>query len=571
MASEPPDTTRMAAILELVLRIGEGDLSARGALSAAQDDLDGVVAGLNMLAEELEAERAARKLAEGLLRDELDAYEQAPALFASLEAESLTVLKCNATLAAAVDLPKDAIVARSIFELHTPECRPALRAALEAIASGHSAHETDFELLRAGRPPLLVQMSASLVQESDGQARRIRVVWRDVTEQKALEGQLIQAQKLQGIGQLAGGIAHDFNNLLTVILSTVSLASAGLPRGSQLADDLAQIGAAAEHGAELTHGLLAFSRKSLVKPKATTWRAVVESAQKLLHRLIPETILIEITHSADPWEVLVDAVQFGQIVVNLAINASDSMPSGGTLTIETANVVLDDVYAASHLNVAPGEYAMLCVSDTGVGMPKEVRERAFEPFFTTKPPGKGTGLGLAICYGIVQQARGSIWLYSEPGRGTTVKVYVPRLRGAKEVAEAEATPAPAVGGTETILVAEDDARVRSLTVRILRGAGYRVLEATNGRHALDLAAAHRGKIELVVTDVMMPEMGGRPLVDALRERGIVARALFVSGYTENSIVHQGVLEDDIEFLPKPFGPLTLLERVRVLLSRPLKA
>jgi CheY-like chemotaxis protein len=355
--------------------------------------------------------------------------------------------------------------------------------------------------------------------------------------------------------------------MLTVIVGTASMARESAPPGSPLADDLEQIEAAAHQGAELTRGLLAFSRKSVLRPRTTTLVAVVETAQKLLRRLIGADVRIETKHGDDPWSVLVDVVQFEQIVVNLAINGRDAMPEGGTLTIETANVVLDDAYAAAHLNVTPGEFAMLSVSDTGVGMTREVRERAFEPFFTTKAAGKGSGLGLAVCYGIVQQAHGSVWLYSEPGRGTTVKIYVPRATEAEQGSDESPAARVDAGGTETILVAEDDTRVRDITTRILRSAGYRVLEATNGKHALDLAVAHPGTIDLVITDIMMPEMGGRPLVDALRQRGIVARALFVSGYTESSIVQQGVLDTGVEFLPKPFGPATLLERVRMLLTQ----
>jgi two-component system cell cycle sensor histidine kinase/response regulator CckA len=391
-------------------------------------------------------------------------------------------------------------------------------------------------------------------------------VWRDVTEQKRLEGQLMQSQKLQGIGQLAGAVAHDFNNLLTVILATAVVAKDEAMPGSPLAEDLGQIQAAADSGAELTRGLLAFSRRTVVKPRPTSLTEVVERAARLLGRLLGEGIRLDLRVEPEAWPVLVDPAPFEQVVMNLALNARDAMPQGGTLTIETANVTHDRAYAAAHLDVVPGDYVMLAVSDTGVGMTDEIRERAFEPFFTTKPQGKGTGLGLAICYGIVQQAQGSLWLYSEVGRGTTVKVYVPRMADGDGDVETPEGGEQALYGSETLLVAEDDARVRGLTVRILRRAGYRVLEATNGKHALDVAAGHPGTIDLVVTDVMMPEMGGRQLVDELKRRGLVTRALFVSGYTENSIVHQGVLEEGIEFLAKPFGPGMLLERVAGLLA-----
>jgi two-component system cell cycle sensor histidine kinase/response regulator CckA len=562
----PATDARIEAILELILRLGNRELGARGELTDARDELDGIVSGLNMLADELEGERAERMRVEALLRDEVAAYEDAPGLFCLLDAGDLRVIKCNTTLAQTLGRPKSAIVGTSVLELHTEACRVVAATAFATLLGGEPPANAAFDLLRGDGEPVHVQLAAAVTRDPSGRPERVRVVWRDVTEQKRLEGQLMQSQKLQGIGQLAGAVAHDFNNLLTVILATAIVAKDEAMPGSPLAEDLAQIQAAADSGAELTRGLLAFSRRTVVKPRPTSLTEVVERAARLLGRLLGEGIRLDLRVEPDAWPVLVDPGPFEQVVMNLALNARDAMPGGGTLTIETANVTLDRAYAAAHLDVVPGDYVMLAVSDTGVGMTDEIRERAFEPFFTTKTQGKGTGLGLAICYGIVQQAQGSLWLYSEVGRGTTVKVYVPRMADGDGDVEAAEEGESALSGSETLLVAEDDARVRGLTVRILRRAGYRVLEATNGKHALDVAAGHPGTIDLVVTDVMMPEMGGRQLVDELKRRGLVTRALFVSGYTENSIVHQGVLEEGIEFLAKPFGPGMLLERVAGMLA-----
>jgi two-component system, cell cycle sensor histidine kinase and response regulator CckA len=560
-----PDTDpRLAEILELILRLGEGDLDARGKLSESRDDLDGIVAGLNMLADELGAEREARLRVEELLRDEIDAYENAPGLFCSLDASTLEVLKCNTTLALALGRTKAQLLGCVVTELHTEGCREAVRVALEAIAQGRPSRRMDFELERAGCAPLVVQMGASATRNEQGAAKRIRLVWRDVTEQRSLESQLLQAQKLEGIGRLAGGIAHDFNNMLTIIVGNASMAKASSSPGSQVAEDLEQIEEAAQRGAELTRGLLAFSRKTVIRPRAATLAAIVENAQMLLRRLIGDDVRIETDHAPDPWSVLVDVAQFEQIIVNLAINSRDAMPEGGTLTLVTENVVVDDSYPSAHPDVQPGHYARLSVSDTGVGMAREVRERAFEPFFTTKPPGKGTGLGLAVCYGVVQQANGRVSLDSEPGRGTTVKIYLPQSSEHEGRAEVPVVTSPSEGGTETILLAEDDARVREINARILRSAGYRVLEAVNGKQALDLALAFEGTIDLVLSDVMMPEMGGPQLVDELRRRNLVCRAILVSGYTERDVLQRS--DGEVEFLGKPFGPAILLERVRMLLA-----
>ena len=488
----PATDVRIEAILELILRLGNGEFGARGELTDARDELDGIVSGLNMLADELEGERAERMRVEALLRDEVAAYEDAPGLFCLLDAGDLRVLKCNATLARTLGRPKSAIVGASVLELHTEACRVVAATAFATLLGGEPPANAAFDLACDAGEPVHVQLAAAVTRDAAGVPERVRVVWRDVTEQKRLEGQLMQSQKLQGIGQLAGAVAHDFNNLLTVILATAVVAKDEAMPGSPLAEDLGQIQAAADSGAELTRGLLAFSRRTVVKPRPTSLTEVVERAARLLGRLLGEGIRLDLRVEPEAWPVLVDPAPFEQVVMNLALNARDAMPQGGTLTIETANVTLDRAYAAAHLDVAPGDYVMLAVSDTGVGMTDEIRERAFEPFFTTKPQGKGTGLGLAICYGIVQQAQGSLWLYSEVGRGTTVKVYVPRMADGDGDVETPDGGEQALYGSETLLVAEDDARVRGLTVRILRRAGYRVLEATNGKHALDVAAGHPG-------------------------------------------------------------------------------
>lgn len=556
---------RVAALLEVIYRLGEGDLTARGELSPEEDELDGLTAGLNMLAEELEEAAHARRVAERRLADEVVAYDNAPALFCSLDARTLRVVKSNAMLATALGYTKDELGEFCVLDLHAEGCRQSAAQAFQSVVEGVALAQTEFELLCRDGKRCQVELSASLARGERGDPDRIRVVWRDVTEQRQLERQLAQAQKLQAIGQLAGGIAHDFNNLLTVIIGASELALQ-TDTSTACRDDLLQIQAAARSGAELTNGLLAFSRRSVVQPKPTTLPRVIAGAKTLLSRLLDEAIKIVFLDAPDPWTVLVDSAQFEQVLINLSINARDSMPDGGTLTIETANVQLGPDYIDTHLHVTPGDYAMLAVSDTGTGMDAETRERAFEPFFTKKPRGKGTGLGLAICYGLIRQAGGSISLYSEPGQGTTVKLYLPRSGVSAEQSEPRPKHEPSRRAKGTILVVEDDEQVRHLTVRVVRSAGFTVIEAQDGLQAIERAKAQGRPVDLVLTDVIMPSMSGRELVDALLEYGFAKKALFVSGYTENSIAHHGVLDAGIEFLSKPFSPHALLDRINELLA-----
>ncbi len=389
----------------------------------------------------------------------------------------------------------------------------------------------------------------------------------DITEHKRLRSQLLQAQKMEAIGQLAGGVAHDFNNLLTAISGYASFAHKALPPGSTVRDDVSQILAASERAANLTRQLLAFSRRQIIAPRVTDLNEVIAGMGKMLRRLINENIELVTVPASRLGLVKVDPGQTEQVLLNLVVNASDAMPEGGRLTIETANVELDEEYARRHVSVVPGDYVVIAVSDTGCGMSEEIQARIFEPFFSTKEPGKGTGLGLATCYGIVRQSGGHIWLYSEPGKGTTFKIYFPRVDTAKQSAEdvEDASPSRA-RPTQTILLVEDEASVRSFAARVLREAGYTTLEAANGAEALALANDHSDPIDLLVTDVVMPQMGGKELGERIREKHPRIKVLYVSGYTANSVVHQGVVEDGIVFLHKPFTLSSLTRKVREVLE-----
>jgi PAS domain S-box-containing protein len=397
------------------------------------------------------------------------------------------------------------------------------------------------------------------------EAKRVAV------ERERLEARLRESQKLEAIGQLAGGVAHDFNNILTAMFGNVELATgevrAHYPEAARLQEGLHQIERSAQRAAALTRQLLAFSRRQVMRPKVLDLNRMLNEVEKLLRRLITEDIDLRLVRSAAPATVKADPGQLEQVVVNLVVNARDAMPEGGKLTVETGNAVLDEAYVASHPEAKAGAHVLLAVSNTGTGIEPETLKHIFEPFFTTKPLGQGTGLGLSTVYGIVKQAGGHVSVYSEVGQGSTFRVYLPLVPAAPEVVAAEERERILPTGTETILVCEDDLAVRDLTARMLREAGYCVLEARRPRDALQLAAEHDGPLHLLVTDVIMPELNGRKLAAAITARRPDVRTLYVSGYTSNVIAHHGVLDSGVEFLAKPFSRRQLLERVREVLDR----
>jgi signal transduction histidine kinase len=389
----------------------------------------------------------------------------------------------------------------------------------------------------------------------------------ELVERRQLEVQLVQAQKMEGIGQLAGGIAHDFNNILVAISGYTHLAREALPPDHTAHTDLFEVQKAAGRAVNLTRQLLAFARRQITDPQPINLNTLLDDMKLMLRRLVREDIELTVRPAPDLWTTLADPGQMEQVLINLVVNARDAMPDGGQLVIETANVVLDEEYAHRHVAVTSGLYVLLAVSDTGVGIDQETLQHVFEPFFTTKQPGEGTGLGLSTCYGIVKQNGGNIWIYSEVGQGTTVKVYLPRTAGAAVAPHEYAEPEAVLGGSETVLLVEDEAAVRELIVRTLRAYGYQVLEADNGEAALRIAALYRDtRIHLLLTDVVMPHMGGRALADRIVQSRPALKVLFTSGYTDNAIVHHGRLDRGINFLPKPFTPLALVRKVREVLD-----
>jgi PAS domain S-box-containing protein len=391
----------------------------------------------------------------------------------------------------------------------------------------------------------------------------------DVTERRALEQQLRQSQKMEAIGRLAGGIAHDFNNLLMVISGYSEFLLERLGPDQTLRGPAKEIATAAERATSLTRQLLAFSRKQMLTPKVLDLNAVVTENLKMLTRLIGEDIDLVMIPGPELGAVKADPGQVEQVILNLAVNARDAMPQGGRLTIETANVTLDEAYARVHSPVQPGEYTMLAITDTGVGMDSDTQSHIFEPFFTTKGP-KGTGLGLSTVYGIVKQSGGYIWVYSEPGKGTSFKIYMPHVT-AEEVAAVEqpaaVVSAPVETPRETILVVEDEVNLRRLTRQFLENQGYDVVEAADGAAAVQICVAHQGAIHLLLTDVIMPGMNGRELAQRVSEIRPNMKVLYMSGYTENAIGHNGTLDAGITLLQKPFTLQALKAKVREVLDQ----
>jgi PAS domain S-box-containing protein len=385
-------------------------------------------------------------------------------------------------------------------------------------------------------------------------------------ESAALQEQLRQSQKMEAVGRLAGGIAHDFNNLLTVIQGNCQLALIDLRKEDPLRKNMGEVNEASEKAAELTRQLLAFSRKQILEMKVLDLNLILQRLDKMLHRLLGEDIELVTILTEGIGKVKADPGQIEQVIVNLAVNSRDAMREGGKLTIETANVELDEEYADRHIGVQPGRYVMLSVSDTGVGMTPEVKERVFEPFFTTKEIGKGTGLGLSTAYGIVKQSGGNIWVYSEPAQGTTFKVYLPEVEEPlTELKEVVVKELPR--GNETVLIVEDEETVRKLAMRMLKGLGYRILEAPEGGRALLLCEEFKEPIHLILTDVVMPGMSGRKLVDRLKDIHPEMKVLYMSGYTDNAILHHGILEEGINFIHKPFTLDRLARKVREVLDK----
>jgi len=477
-----------------------------------------------------------------------------------------TIASLNPACETITGFPRDEWLGRPFEQLVHSDDLPLALELLSSVARGEPRPVNPFRI-RTRKGDYRVGEFAATPQYREGQLAGILGICRDVTERLSLEQQLRQAQKMEAVGRLAGGVAHDFNNILTAITGYADLLLEDLGTTDRRRDDIAEIRKAAERAAGLTRQLLAFSRQQVMQVRVLDLNDVVADTQNMLGRLLGEDIALVTRLDPALGAVKADPGQLEQVIMNLAVNARDAMPGGGKLTIETANAELDDTYVREHFPARPGSYVMLAVSDTGTGMSDEVQSHLFEPFFTTKEKGKGTGLGLATVYGIVKQSGGYIWVYTEPGHGTTFKIYLPRVAGAPAQRASGPKASPVGAGTETVLLAEDEAAVRAVARHALERQGYTVLEASSGEAALDLAERHSGRIHLLLTDVIMPGMNGRALALRLSELRPDLRVVYMSGYTEEAITRHGVLEPGLTYVQKPFTPEGLARKVREVLDR----
>jgi PAS domain S-box-containing protein len=528
-----------------------------------------------------------------------DLFDHAPCGYHSLDATGLFI-RMNRTELEWLGYTRDEVIGKMRFsDVITPESLETFKKNFPVFQRQGYIRDLEFDMIRKDGSTFPILLNSTAVRNAEGGYIASRSIVVDITAQRRMhaqlaafnaqleqrvaertreleaahqalqrsEEQLRHAQKMEAIGRLAGGIAHDFNNMLSAILTYATLLKSSVP--DPLVEDLEQIRLAGERAAGLTRQLLAFSRRQILDPQPVDMNRVVADVERMVSRLIGEHIELRLTLSDPIGLVHADRTQLEQVVLNLVLNARDAMPNGGRLTLETRSIELDDEYAEAHPETTPGTHVLLVVSDTGVGMDADTRARIFEPFFTTKPAGSGTGLGLATVYGIVKQSGGHVWVYSEPGRGTSFKIYLPLLTGDTAAASAPPPHEPVrLTGHETVLLVEDEDVVRRAARSILERRGYAILETRSAAQALAIAEAHPGPIHLLLTDVIMPHTNGRELAGRVAAMLPNVRVLFMSGYTDATVVQNGVLDDTAHHIDKPLTPDALARKVRQVLDAP---
>ncbi len=516
-----------------------------------------------------------RKQAEDELKREKEfreiIFDSIPDAISIIDAGSYAILDVNQAFLDEVGLQRNDVIGKHCFEVTHHRSGPCNSADHPCpLHQSKALSESTFvEHIHQGEhgQKLHVEIACHPFPGKDGHSIHFVHICRDITSRKKLEAQLNLAQKMEAVGRLAGGLAHDFNNILSAILGYCQLALQKLEPGDQVTRDLTQIEKAGKRAATLTRQLLAFSRRQVLEPKVIDLNQVVTGLKDMLARMIGEDIELKTFLDPELGMVKADPGQIEQVIANLAVNARDAMPSGGKLSIETANVYLDAAYAAQHQDCEPGPYVMLAVTDTGTGIDREVLPQVFEPFFTTKEVGKGTGLGLAIVYGIVKQSDGNIQVYSEKGQGTTFKIYLPRVEEKADSSRPEISPFSSMpGGSETILLVEDDEMVRDMVEQILTDSGYRVLVAPDGEAAMALCREQGGAVDLLLSDMVLPRQSGHEIAGLMLEKYPGLKVLFMSGYTESAAMERGALGQGANFLAKPFSVPGLLAKVRQVLD-----
>ena len=549
--------SRMADLSDNITRVGtSGNLAARVPVSG-QDEVAYLGTAVNGMLEDLERVQKARHEERTRLAVMID---NMPAIIWTTDTDLRFTYRTGAALET-LGFRADEALGKTLFQHFGTEDPnfPLIAAHRKALAGATLSFELEWQKRS-------FDCYAQPLRGPQGELIGVIGVALDVTDRKHLTDQLRQSQKMQAIGELAGGVAHDFNNLLMVVKGHAQLLLERMPNEPSLRHSAQQVEKAADRAASLTRQLLAFSRKQVLQPRVLDMNDVVTGMIKMFSRVIGENIEMAFVPGAGLGRAKADPGQIEQVLLNLVVNARDAMPNGGRLTIETANVHLDRGYAAGHATVEPGPYIMLTVTDTGCGMDAETQSRIFEPFFTTKEPGKGTGLGLATVYGVVKQSGGYIWVYSEVGCGTTFKIYLPQVTEEVDAPIVEPQARRSSAGTETVLFVEDEQSVRELVRDYLRGVGYRVIDAGDGIEALEAAASHKGPIHILITDVVMPRLSGRDLATRLSSAWPDLKVLFISGYTDDTIVRHGVLEGGVAFLQKPFNLNALAEKIREVLK-----
>jgi PAS domain S-box-containing protein len=555
--------SRIANLTENITQIGaSGDLAARLDVPG-QDEVAFLGVAINGMLEDLEKSQIERHQGRARLAVMI---ERMPAVLWTTDKE----LRYTSSMGAGLDslgVKSGGLTGKTLaeyFETSDPQ-HPSINAHWRALAGESLTYELHWQ-------KRIFESHVRPLRGPDGEIIGVIGVALDITDRKQLADQLRQSQKLQAVGELAGGVAHDFNNLLMVVKGHAEMLLDRLPdvaadRQSPARQNVEQIQQAAERAAGLTRQLLAFSRMQVLQPRVLDLNEVVAGMIQMVSRVIGANIELAFLPGANLGRVKADPSQIEQVALNLVVNARDAMPDGGRLTIETSNVHLDRDYATEHAVVDPGHYVMLTVSDSGIGMDAATQARIFEPFFTTKSQGRGTGLGLATVYGVVKQSGGYVWVYSEVGHGTTFKVYLPMVQAPAETKAPEKIASGHESGTETILIVEDEQSVRELVSEYLSARGYQVLDAADGTQALEIAAAHKGKIQLLITDVVMPRLSGRELAARLAATRPDLKVLYISGYTDDSVFRHGVLEGGMAFLQKPFNLKALASKIREILER----